>query len=384
MENFFSIYSLIYIPLIFSCLVGNIQRQKIVMFFWIVVLTLFRGLRWECGTDWTWYEQSFNEIDITNFWCYVTMEDAGDVKVLEPGWGFLLMICHYLFGTYTAFLLITNAIRFFLIYKISCFFTQKPIICFVSIVVSENFFPVRQDLANVIFYYGLCWLIANKGKLYLIYNGLAALIHSSSIILIPFYWILKRIKLNFSIYIILLILSYLVADILVPTLIPILINFISKFSAQLAFVLSSYYYGINDTEELNLSAPILAFLLNLSLFILFYYSLIIKKGYTKLTNYIPNITNKEIVLYTINAFILNVTINLIFLREIPSLARLSSYFGFAVSILFSMYFQSIKKTHTKAIAYFLFILYMLYRYYKHLGFYPELMFPYRSIFGIIG
>lgn len=361
----------------------NVQQQKRIMLFWIVILTLFRGLRWECGTDWPWYERSFNEIDITNFWCYVTVEDAGDTKVLEAGWGFLLMICHYLFGTYTAFLLITNAIRFFFIYKISCFFTQKPIICFVSIVVSENFFPVRQDLANVIYYYGLCWLIVNKGKLYFIYNSIATLIHSSSIILIPLYWILKKIKFNFSVYIILLISSYLLASILVPTLIPILINFVSKFSAQLAFTLSSYFYGINDSEELNLSSPILAFILNLSLFILFYYNLIIKKGYAKLTNCIPNITNKEIVLYTINAFILNIIINQIFLREIPALARLASYFSFSVSILFSMYFQCIKTAQIKAIAYFLFITYMLYRYYKHFGFYPELMFPYRSIFDTI-
>lgn len=353
------------------------------MLFWIVILTLFRGLRWECGTDWPWYERSFNEIDITNFWCYVTMEDAGDTKVLEAGWGFLLMICHYLFGSYTAFLLITNAAHFFFIYKISCFFTQKPIICFVSIVVSENFFPVRQDLANVIYYYGLCWLIANKGKLYLICNGIAALIHLSSIILIPFYWILKKIKLNFSVYIILLILSYLLASTLLPILIPMLINLVSKFSAQLAFVLSSYYYSIENSEEVNLSSPIFAFILNLSLFILFYYNLIIKKGYKKLTNYTSQIENKQTVLFTINAFIISIIINQLFLREIPPLARLSSYFTFAVSILFSMYFQSIRKSGIKPIAYFLFILYMLYRYYKHFGFYPELMFPYRSILGTI-
>ena len=383
MDYFFSIYSLIYIPLIFSCLIENIKRQKRVMLFWIIILTLFRGLRWECGTDWPWYEQAFNEIDITNFWRYVTIEDGGDTKVLEVGWGFLLMICHYLFGSYTAFLLITNAIRFFFIYKISCFFTQKPIICFIAIVVSENFFPVRQDLANVIFYYGLCWLIANKGKLYLIYNGIAALIHLSSITLLPLYWILKKIKLNFNIYIIILILSYLLADIIIPTLIPMLINLTSKFSPQLAFVLSSYYYSIENSEEINLSSPIFAFILNISLFILFYYNLIIRKGYKRLANHVSITENKQTVLFTLNAFIISIVINQLFLREIPPLARLSSYFTFAVSILFSMYFQSIREVRIKTIAYFLFILYMLYRYYKHFGFYPELMFPYRSIFGII-
>lgn len=61
-ENFFSIYSLIYIPLLLSVFVQSLDKQKKVMVFWIIVLTLFRGLRWDLGTDWGWYERSFNEI----------------------------------------------------------------------------------------------------------------------------------------------------------------------------------------------------------------------------------------------------------------------------------------------------------------------------------
>lgn len=381
MTNFISIYSLIYIPFILSSFITKPQIQKNAIFFWICVFTLFRGLRWECGTDWDWYEESFNNIDISNFWRYVTVESEGDTKILEPGWGFLLMLCHYLFGTYTSFLLITNFIRLIFIYKISCFFTNKPIICFVSIIVSENFFPVRQDLANVIFFYGLCWLSINKTKIYIINNLISSLIHSSSIILLPICWILKKVKFKLSIYIACLILSFTLGESLISTLIPTIINIIGKFNNQMAFVISTYYNAIHSTEELNLSNPIVSLTLNLFLLVLFYYNLIYKKGYNSIMG--TNANKKTIVFLMINAFVLNIIINQIFLRNIPPLARLSSYLVMSFSVLFSIYYHSIRNYKMKILAILFFISYMFYKLYKHFGFYPELMFPYRSIFGII-
>lgn len=86
MDNFFSIYSLIYIPLILCSFISNLKTQKRVIFFWIIVLTLFRGLRWDLGTDWYWYEKSFNELDLATFinillkmmvWFIRTLKQAG-------------------------------------------------------------------------------------------------------------------------------------------------------------------------------------------------------------------------------------------------------------------------------------------------------------------
>lgn len=83
MDNFFSIYSLIYIPLILCSFISNLKTQKRVIFFWIIVLTLFRGLRWDLGTDWYWYEKSFNELDFSNFYKYITQDDGLVYKNLE-------------------------------------------------------------------------------------------------------------------------------------------------------------------------------------------------------------------------------------------------------------------------------------------------------------
>lgn len=124
MENFFSIYSLVYIPLIFSVFVERKNTQKMVMIFWIIILTLFRGLRWDCGTDWDWYESSFYELDFDNFYKYVTIErEDGNIKMLEAGWALLMVISKYIYAHYSIFLLVSNAVLMFLIYKISmCFF----------------------------------------------------------------------------------------------------------------------------------------------------------------------------------------------------------------------------------------------------------------------
>ena len=123
MDNFFSIYSLIYIPLILSSFISNLKAQKRAIFFWIIVLTLFRGLRWDLGTDWYWYEKSFNELDFSNFYKYITQDDGMVYKNLEAGWALLMVLCKKLFGTYTSFLLASNFIILSIYYKISTFFS---------------------------------------------------------------------------------------------------------------------------------------------------------------------------------------------------------------------------------------------------------------------
>lgn len=196
-DNFFSIYSLIYIPLILCSYISNLKAQKRVIFFWIIVLTLFRGLRWDLGTDWYWYEKSFNELDFSNFYKYITQDDGMVYKNLEAGWALLMVLCKKLFGTYTSFLLVSNFIILSIYYKISTFFSNnKPIVCFASIVTSANFFPVRQDLAVVIFFLGFCFLVIAERKKYIVLNIIAYFCHQSAIVLLPISLFLQKFFLK--------------------------------------------------------------------------------------------------------------------------------------------------------------------------------------------
>lgn len=381
MEHFFSIYSLIYIPLIFSIFISDLKTQKRVIVFWIIVLTLFRGLRWDCGTDWYWYEKSFNDIDITNFWRYITVEEGNDIKILEVGWGFLLMVCKYAFGTYTSFLLLTNFIQLILLYYICNLFTKRPIVVFVGFISTMPFFPVRQDLANMIFFFGFCFMLIKWKYSYFIYNAIAGLIHNSAWVLMPFYWIWKKVRLKYGWAVMLLISSYLLSEYLVPVLAPMAINIVGRVVPQVAAVANGYL--INDVSAENLSNPILAFILNVVFCTLFYKFVILKKNLRLFGTQSTRYTSvSDIINPLINAFIFGNVILQLFLRTVPSLSRLGSYVGLAQMILFAILFDNIRNKQVKVMAIFLYMLYMFYRYYKHLDVYPEVHFPYRSILGV--
>lgn len=383
MENFFSIYSLIYIPLLFCIFISDLKTQRRVMVFWIIVLTLFRGLRWDCGTDWYWYEKSFNDIDITNFWRYITVEEGNDIKILEVGWGFLLMICKYTFGTYTSFLLLTNFIQLVFLYLISNMFTKRPIVVFIGFILSANFFPVRQDLACMIYFYGFCWMLTKWKYSYFAFNGLAGLVHNSAWVMMPLYWVWRNIKVNYGWAITLLIGSYILAEYFVPVIVPIAVKIVGMIAPQVAAVANNYFkYG--EVELKHLSNPIYAFILNLMFCTLFYKYIIKKKNlilFDKSSSskaYAQKVTSA-----LVNAFIFGVVILQLFLRTVPSLSRVASYVTLAPTILFAIMFDNIRNKQTRIMAITLYMLYLLYRFYRHFDFYPELHFPYRSIFGVL-
>lgn len=381
MEHFFSIYSLIYIPLILCLFISNLKTQKKVMIFWIIVLTLFRGLRWDCGTDWYWYEQSFNNIDITNFWRYVTLEDGNDIKILEVGWGFLLMVCKYLFGTYTSFLILTNLIQLVLLYFISTMFTARPIIVFIGFIASAGFFPVRQDLATMIYFFGFCWMLAKWKYSYFIYNGIAGLIHNSAWMLLPFYWVWKKVKLNYLWAISLLVISFLFTDYFVPKLVPFMVRIMGLIAPQIAAVADNYFENEDNSWD-NLSNPIFAFILNLVFCTLFYKYVIYKKDLKLFGTADSRITPHEVVYPLVIFFIFGIMVLQLFLRTIPSLSRLAGYSSLSQVILFAILFDNIRVKEYRLMAIFLYMMYLFYRYYKHFGQFPELFFPYRSIFGV--
>ena len=58
------IYLLIYIPFILSAYLDFVKTDaKVInrmLWFWVIVFTLFRGLRWETGTDWVSYLSIFD------------------------------------------------------------------------------------------------------------------------------------------------------------------------------------------------------------------------------------------------------------------------------------------------------------------------------------
>ena len=72
------IYLLIYIPFICSAyydFVKTSDKQKIsILWFWVIVFTLFRGLRWDTGTDWDQFLEVYNHAHWDNIFSYYRNE----------------------------------------------------------------------------------------------------------------------------------------------------------------------------------------------------------------------------------------------------------------------------------------------------------------------
>lgn len=378
MDNFFSIYSLIYIPLILCSFISNLKTQKRVIFFWIIVLTLFRGLRWDLGTDWYWYEKSFNELEFSNFYNYITQDDGMVFKHLEAGWALLMVLCKKMFGTYTSFLIVSNFIILCLYYKISTFFSDRAIITFISIVASSNFFPVRQDLAVAIFFCGFCYLALKKTKTFCIYNIFGYLCHQSAIILLPISLLIQKFFLKYRTVLLIFIFAFLLGEYFIPLIIGFILNHVG---GSIGTVVAGYYYGYSHNIYLsdeNYTNPIFPFLLNIFLYSFFYVTY--KKCNIITKDRAIGVLRNSCIKLMINAFVVYVLIQTVFLRTIESLARLSGYFSIAQHVLIAIVISSTKDKSLRIIYTMIFVVYLFYRYYKNLGYYPELHFPYHTIF----
>ena len=67
-----------------------------------IIMTLFQGLRWNTGADWTQFYRTFNLLN----WHNVFSFNRGDYRTLEYGYSLLNVCIKTLFGHYTFFLLL--------------------------------------------------------------------------------------------------------------------------------------------------------------------------------------------------------------------------------------------------------------------------------------
>lgn len=371
----YGIYILIYVPMILSIFIKNPKKQIQTIFFWIFILTLFRGLRWDLGTDWTWYEKSFNDISISNVLEYQTQDVAGEVKLLEPLWAFFMVCCKSVCDSYTFFLLLSNFVELILIYKISKMFSSYPLLVFVSYIASTNFFPVRQDLANLIFFYGFCLYIKKSSIKNVAIEFLTFFVHRSSIAATGMSIVLKRIRANFITYLLLLLVPFALANVFFDKISAIVLKIVGKVSPMIAASLE-YYLFIGNDESISYSNPWNAFLINL-LFFMIIWRMLFKK------NKQYPVRKNDVALYPLlNSYVFMLVIQFVFLRLAPPLARICAYFSMSLPILMSIAVERAEKKNAKLSILVFWCFYLFYRFYRSFGTYPELHFPYRSIFNL--
>ena len=371
------IYIIVYSILIFACFFDtkkfSYKRKKIVLVFLIIILTLFKGLRWETGTDWEQYYDVFCEAEWSNI--FLLMRATG--TPMEFGYVFVNVLSKNIYENYTLFLIITNLFILISYYSFSFKYSKYPIIVFTTILFSTNFFPVRQDLAISILLYAYHYLIIRKTKIFFILIFIATCIHNASFVFGILYFLRKFHFTLIKTYIILI--SCILLSTLASKVISLLISYSTFIPPVIAAKLQAYsYLEANDgLSQKGVAAIILVFIfVTLSIF---YTNYLKMRNETEKLQYVNIFLTSTIILYASQFF---------FVGNFIYFARLGTCFSLVNNILLVNALilccnlinkKLIEHNIAKIPPIFIVILFFLFRFSRMITLYPELHFPYHSI-----
>lgn len=367
------IYIIIYLFLLFAILWEresiNVETKRKVIFFYIVVFTLFRGLRWDTGTDWEQYYMVFGDVS----WDTIFFYDRG-YGYMEPGYVLLNLIIRTLGGNYTTFLLLTNFLVLYTYAKFSFSNSNTPIYVFVLMMFSTQFFPVRIGIAVAFIILGLCYFSQKRYLRVVIYTIIAASIHSSAIVFLPVYFISFYKRIPWITAVLICVLALIIVQTDTINTIFSQISFIYGFVGEQNADKFQHYLDYEEKEAVSGVASYFSSLI--FILTLFLFGRMLKK-----TKYEDSAINYD---FTYNIYFIFVLIGIAFSSEnMSNLKRMQNYFMFAFPILFSFFIYSGQKKYPnfKLLFTLIFIFYIIFRAYILLftGF-PGEHFPYFSIF----
>ena len=313
------------------------QGEK-VFWFTIILIALFKGLRWDTGTDFPQYYACFENVTWSNFYHFERYGFGSDL--MEPGYTFLNVLSKTIIDDYTIFLLWTNlAIMWVYGKTILTYVPQYKFSCLALVLISTILFPVRQTFAVATLLFSLRYIITKNLKKYLFCVLIAFSFHRSAIFLIFMYPILIskfNYKRNIIIYIALILSSnymYSAFDYLKN----------SPLNAVMGGIMDEYdATNINNIEnETDKNNNILTYLSSIFQLSLYYF------GYHKMR--LEKNGNIDFRFYNImlNAYFLNLCFWAIsFIPGFGSMNRMPAYFefGYPFCITLTMiYFRKINK-----------------------------------------
>ena len=383
-----TIYIILYSFLLFSiCFEKNsisAQSKNNILVFWVIVFTLFRGLRWNTGTDWNQYLMVFQYAD----WSSIFSFNRG-FGTMEPGYMFINTLVRSLGGDYTVFLILTNLFVLIAYMKFAQTNSQTPIYVFVLIMFSTQFFPVRIGIAVAFIMLGMCNFSEKKYIRVAIFTFLAISVHKSALLFIPVYFLIffRKIPTMLAVAISLsaLIISQLgkVQELLQP-----LSVYVEMFGGGDTAAKYEHYFEYNDLEKsggqlirgVSTTLNSVIFIITLVLF-----GKMIDKLFPKRTkDRLPPKRTKINYAFMYNVYFAFVMIGILFSSdEMSSLKRMQNHLMFAFPILFSLFIVYGKKNYSKVDFVFTwaFIAYVLFRAYTlFFSGYLGAHFPYKSIF----
>jgi hypothetical protein len=344
------------------------NHKKIIMLATALFFVLFRGLRWETGTDWEQFHDFFYNVSLDSFF---SPRYSGTKAIMEPGYTLLNFIFYNLTGSYTSLLVFYNAVIFWIFYNCSWkYFPENPLNIFICLILFTSIFPLRQGFAVAIFFYGIRYILSKNMLKFSITLIIAATIHNSAILMFPCYFFLNKhipTKLVITSYIVCLILAESpLLDFIVEQIISALAMIIGIDST---FAYKSYVYLYTDIDVDNsLFTKIFSFLRSI-VFISIFCSFRRRN----------NISGNYNIFF--NCFVLSLCIGILFKYQMQHIIRMQDYFMLGTALLLG-YILGVLPTNKRNILYIFIIFYGSYTLYKYFDKWYDFLIPYKSVIGV--
>ena len=383
------IYFLIYIPFVLCAFYDlqseNKHMKKTILSFWVIVFTLFRGLRWDTGTDWDQFLQVYNQAHWYNVFSYVRYVSDVGASHMDYGYMFLNALFHELGLGYTMFLLFTNFIIMWCFKDFCLKMTKYPILTMILLMNVGMPFPVRQSISFAILLWGYQFLNKKDIKKYLLVVFCAFTIHKGALIGFPLAilpYLDKLYKIKWTVWMAIYISTFFIAKVF-NSYISNAVLALSAYSGELNSVSSTYAQWEDTTAGLEGGFNNSAFN-GLSFTLIFFLLLYLreKKNYA-CSAYIKNF-NLFFLLYAIAACFNNLisTSTSPIMAEIVGRAISSIDMYPVVFPLIFVYFANLNKNIAwKSCLASIFVVFMLYKFWNQIpgSFYSYLFIPYKSI-----
>jgi hypothetical protein len=346
-------------------------HKKYAMLFIIVLFTLFRGLRWEVGSDWQQFHDYFYMVEFGNL---LELKRGGG-GLLEPGYALLNLFVNFICKDYTAFLIVLNLIILVIFYNCAWkYFPENPVNVFVCILLMDIFFPLRFNLASSVVLFSYRYVLTREFVKFAIIIAIAASIHFTSLLVLPVYFLLNRkfsARLLISIFCISVYVS--LFSLFLTEIIEVVINIASFFTGAdytLLIRMANYTtFETYETTEKSFQTLFLMFARSFCLMCLFF---LFKEKF------------KENGYYNLfyNCFFLALFIGIIFKFQMSDVLRMQAFFNYGTAILFGAILGKLPFVKSRIFLCFLF-LYILNTQTnnKLIRTFTDEFIPYKTIFG---
>lgn len=322
----------------------------------LLLMLLFAGLRWETGTDWIPYYDDFISPNIR--------------QDFELGYVTYVNIIRWFTESYTVFLLITTFIPLFLIYTTinKCIDNKRIVLLSLSYFYAYYFLgsffgAERRIIAIGLCFYAIGCLIKSKKLYALLSISLATLFHSSAAIAVLMFFV-QKIRINYLFWLMLSLVMIIVpltayADGLVYTLISYIPIDIIRHKLTV-YTENAEHYG-----EFNIFGLVKRVLI---CFLIYF---CIMRTYLK---------NDPALIFLLKIYILGVILYTILTPVSAMFSVLTIYFTITEVLLIPILITRLKIIENAVFFIVIYILYLCYQTYSILNSYPDLFYPYISIF----